>query len=106
LREIDKIVSPAEKSAMPQVTVRDALADSCREIRTRIEHHEWLLEHLEDGAGLLVSDSTLMKCGHGGCFRKLLLETVEVLENSKKAFKSKELETLRKKLTRALADDA
>jgi hypothetical protein len=86
------------------VTVRDALADSCKEIRERIEHHERLLEHLEDTSAPFVPDYTPMKCGHGGCLRKLLLETVEVLENSRKAFKSKELEALRKKLIRVLAE--
>jgi len=35
----------------------------------------------------------------------ILLEAIEVLENSRNTFKSKELEALRKKLIRVLAED-
>ncbi len=87
------------------MTVHDALGESIREIMVKIEQLEQLLNRLEEGGDVVV-----LKCGHEDCshsrlLRETLLEVVEVLENSRKAFKSKDLEMLRKKLIRVLADD-
>lgn len=86
------------------VTAREALDRSIREIRAKIEQHERLLEHLEHG------DRRVPECGGAGCaggrrLREALLEAVETIENTRKAFKSKELEVLRKKLIGVLAED-
>jgi preprotein translocase subunit YajC len=82
------------------MTAREALDMSIREIRAKIEQHEQLLGYLETG------DRQVAGCGlHGRHLKAVLLEAVEVLENSRKAFKSKELEALRKKLIGVLADD-
>jgi len=43
-------------------------------------------------------------CQHKRLFYRVLLETIEVLEETKKSFKSKKLEELRKKLTDLLKE--
>jgi len=46
----------------------------------------------------------LVDCPHKKLLRQVLVETIEVLEETKKAFKSKRLESLRKRLTVVLLD--
>ena len=50
--------------------------------------------------GLTVPSSS----GREGRLKEVLKETIEVLEQTRKAFKSKRLEVLRKKLTQVLID--
>jgi hypothetical protein len=89
------------------MTVRQALDMSIREIKVKIEQHEQLLDQMEGGSGVsLVPDCGLAGCSHSRRLKKILLEAVEALENSRRAFKSKELEVLRKKMIRMLADNA
>jgi hypothetical protein len=90
----------------PVMTAKEVLDQSIGEIRTKIEQHEQLLEHLCDGEDVRLPDCGLTGCTHGRRLKEVLLETVEVLEGTRKAFKSKELEGLRKKLIRVLAEDA
>ncbi len=45
-------------------------------------------------------------CQHKRLFYRVLLETIEVLEETKKSFKSKRLEELRKRLTDLLKETA
>jgi hypothetical protein len=45
-------------------------------------------------------------CQHKKLFYRVLLETIEVLEETKKSFKSKRLEELRKRLTDLLKEAA
>lgn len=45
-------------------------------------------------------------CQHKKLFHRVLLETIEVLEETKKSFKSKRLEELRKRLTEVLKETA
>ncbi|WP_156919663.1 hypothetical protein [Syntrophorhabdus aromaticivorans] len=87
-----------------EMTAREALDKSICEIRAKIEQHEQLLEYLETG-DRQIPDCSLAGCTHSRRLKTVLLEAVEVLENSRKAFKSKELEALRKKLIKVLADD-
>ncbi|OPY67625.1 MAG: hypothetical protein A4E57_02217 [Syntrophorhabdaceae bacterium PtaU1.Bin034] len=86
------------------MTAREALDESIREIRVKIEQHELLLTQLEEGSNASVLNCDGINCRHSRLLKDILLETVEVLENSRKAFKSKDLELLRKKLIRVLAD--
>ena len=48
--------------------------------------------------------SILEERGSDARLKEALKETIEVLEQTKKAFKSKRLEVLRKKLTQVLID--
>jgi len=50
-------------------------------------------------------DSILLDCPHKKRLRDVLTDTIEILEDTKKAFKSKRLEMLRKKLIRVLAEN-
>ncbi len=89
------------------MTVHDALGENIREIRVKIEQHEQLLQRLKEGGDI---DIVVLKhgyedCPHSRVLRETLLEAVEVLESSRKAFKSRELEMLRKKMIRVLADN-
>lgn len=86
------------------MNTRQQLEKSIQEIKTKIEQHERLLIGLKGGMNRENQDlnSTLYTDGRG--LKGILLEAIEALENSRKAFKSKELETLRKKLIKALAD--
>jgi hypothetical protein len=86
------------------MTARQLLDTSIKEIRTKIDQHEQLLEHIEDGTELRVQNCVQLNGRYGQRIREALVEAIEVLENSRKAFKSKELETLRKKLIKVLAD--
>ena len=52
----------------------------------------------------LILKRCVSTCPHKRKLKEVLLESIQVLEESKKAFKSKQLETLRKKLTRILAE--
>jgi glutamate racemase len=88
------------------MTAREALDRNIREIRMRIEQHEQLLEHLENGGNAQILDCSLLGCTHSRHLKEILLEAIDVLENSRKAFKSKELEALRKKMVGVLADNA
>jgi len=45
-------------------------------------------------------------CRHRHLLRHTLADAIEVLENTRKAFKSKQIEALRKKLTRVLIEKA
>jgi hypothetical protein len=47
---------------------------------------------------------SLVDCPHKRLLRQVLTEIIETLEETKKAFKSKQLEELRKKLIRVLAE--
>lgn len=49
---------------------------------------------------------SMADCPHKKLFHRVLLETIEVLEETKKSFKSKRLEELRKRLTEAVKETA
>lgn len=86
------------------MTVHEALTTGVEEIRAKIEELQGLLQFLEYGTEKTVPYCNVVACGHDRLLKTILLEVVEALESSRKAFKSKELEMLRKKLIRILAD--
>ncbi|OGP65455.1 MAG: hypothetical protein A2157_13025 [Deltaproteobacteria bacterium RBG_16_47_11] len=49
---------------------------------------------------------SMADCPHKKLFHRVLLETIEVLEETKRSFKSKRLEELRKRLTDLLKETA
>lgn len=87
------------------MTVREVLAASIKDIRMKIQEHERLLEHFNETGQPGMPEMHLMNYRIDQRLKKVILEAIEILENSRKAFKSKELETLRKKLIRVLAED-
>jgi hypothetical protein len=79
------------------------------EITSRVEHQrDVLLKHLEDSAtsGEKISYCPLVDCTPREKYRAALIEAVRVLEETRRSFKSKQLEELRKKLQAVLAEDA
>jgi hypothetical protein len=79
------------------------------EISSRvIQERDVLLKHLEDdpGNGEPISYCSLVDCAPRKKYRTVLSDAVRVLEETRRSFKSRQLEELRKKLQAVLADDA
>lgn len=74
--------------------------------RVDMQHHVLLsiLGQLKEGCP--VDLCPLMDCPYRRLLRQVLSETIEVLEETKKAFKSKRLEGLRKRLMHVLTETA
>lgn len=87
------------------MTVREVLAASIKDIRMKIQEHETLFEHFNENGQPGVLDLQLVNYRSDQRFKSVILEAIEILDNSRKTFKSKTLEALRKKLIRVLAED-
>lgn len=84
---------------------REALSKSIRDIQMRLKEHERLLECLQERDEEAVAACLSLDGRHSILMRETLVEVIEVLEDSRKAFKSPRLEALRKKLIRVLAEN-
>lgn len=84
-----------------------AIDRSAEELHQRVDMHRYLMTTILEQR---VGDGTLKRLSLPPCspvetrLREVLSETIEVLEQTRKAFKSKRLETLRKRLTQVLVD--
>ena len=87
--------------------LREALVQSIEDLEQRMERHRRLL-------GVAMSEGRVNQGIEGPLsgdrsqnsrLREVLIEAIEVLEGTRKAFKSKQLETLRKKMIRALVEE-
>ncbi len=85
-----------------------AVSLSVKELEQKIEMHHCLIASILDQN---VDERNLKKImdycpvrSREVCFKEAIEETIEVLEESRKAFKSKRLEALRKKLTQVLIE--
>jgi len=84
-----------------------AIDRSAEELHQRIDMHRYLMETILEQR---VGDGTLKRLSLSSYspvetrLKEALNETIEVLEQTRKAFKSKRLETLRKRLTQALIE--
>ena len=85
---------------------REVLVKSVEELRVKLKEHKELLEAVtrENSEGIVTQCE--MDCPHRQELAQTLLEAIEILEETKKAFKSKQLEMLRKKLIQVLANNA
>jgi len=90
------------------VTVQEALNQSAQELQQQLEEHRRLLVRAIEGdaGGIEIENCLLLACPHKRTLKGVLAETIGVLEETRKAFKSKRLEVLRKKLIRVLAENA
>jgi len=86
----------------------NALSKSVNELHQEIETHHLLVASI---LGQKVNERSLEKlqkrlvvCSREAKLRAAIHEAIEILDESRKAFKSKSLEALRKKLTRVLID--
>ncbi|MHC4479692.1 MAG: hypothetical protein ACYS1C_01785 [Planctomycetota bacterium] len=90
------------------MTGEDAIEKSVEKLKACLEQHRRLLRSLmqneEDDVALLRCPE--LACPHERMLRRTLLEAIEVLEQTRKSFKSRQLEQLRKQLMRVLAEEA
>ncbi len=75
----------------------EAIAASAAQLKESADAHNKLIA---EAFGIADSDDTTN--GAAGELRQALYETIEVLEETRRAFKSKRLEALRKKLMKVL----
>lgn len=75
------------------------------ELQARMERHRRLVFSVLEGRGEHESECLWDDCPHRRALMGLALETVRVLDETRKAFKSKQLEGLRKDLLRVLAEE-
>jgi hypothetical protein len=108
------------------MTVHEAVRKSAEELQSRVETHCRLLARATEGGDTKTEidacplvNSTHADSPHGDCphlsaaaqagrrrLRETLADVIAVLEETRKSFKSKCLEALRKKLVGVLAEDA
>jgi hypothetical protein len=95
------------------MTVHEAVRKSAEELQLRVETHCRLLaQEVEGGDSRAETDACpLVDSPHGDCphrrrLKEMLADVIAVLEETRKSFKSKRLEALRKKLVGVLAEDA
>ncbi len=88
------------------MTVYELLNKSFEDIQAMLEEHGCLLNCLKDGGDTPILSRCVSTCPYKHRLKEVLLETIQVLEESRKAFKSKRLEMLRKKLIEVLAETA
>ncbi len=86
------------------MTAFDLLTNNLKDIQVMIGNHAILLDRLKQGDDTPALHPCASSCPCKQKFRETLMETIQVLEASRKAFKSKQLEGLRKKLTGVLTE--
>ena len=86
----------------------NAVTKSVNELHQEIETHHLLVASVlgqkVDERRLEKLQKRLAGCSREAALKAAIHEAIETLDESRKAFKSKKLETLRKKLTRVLID--
>jgi hypothetical protein len=90
------------------MTTIDILQASARELQQRAEEHRRLITAaIEENDVRGVLDAChLSDCSHRQELKEILVEAISVLEDTRKAFKSRQIEALRKKMIRILAEEA
>ena len=88
------------------MTVYELLSKNFEDIQVMLEDHGCLLKCLKEGGDTPILNHCVSTCPHKHRLKEVLLETIQVLEESRKAFKSKQLEAFRKKLIKVLAETA
>ncbi|MFP4533155.1 MAG: hypothetical protein ACLFNS_10780 [Desulfobacterales bacterium] len=90
-------------------TLANVLNESVRELQHRLDAHSCLvaamLDDHVDGHNLAHHKNARLSCSREEKFRQAIKEAIEVLEQSRKSFKFKQLKQLRKKLTQVLIDN-
>lgn len=79
----------------------ETIAASAAQLKERIDHHHKLIAAAFGSEDL---DDTINDFADNSQLRQALYETIETLDETRKAFKSKRLETLRKKLMKVLME--
>ena len=91
------------------IELREYVIKVSEEIVLRVAHErDVVLAFLagEESEGGRIAFCPLVNCGPRQNYRAALQEAIRVLEETRRSFKSRQLEELRKKLQAALAEDA
>jgi hypothetical protein len=88
------------------MTAYELLARNLGELQALLKDRECILNQLKEGDEEPVLDRCVSGCPHKRKMKEALLEAIQVLDDSRKAFKSKQLEALRKRLIEVLAESA
>lgn len=88
------------------MTAYELLTKNIEDIQVMLKDHKCLLNYLTEGGDTPVLHQCVLACPHKLKLKETLLEAIKVLEESRKAFKSKQLEALRKKLIEVLVEMA
>jgi len=85
---------------------REILERSLADLRSQVDRHQQCLRMLaSDEPAPLPSGCIRCDCRHRRRLCQVLLEAVRVLEDTRKSFKSKQLEGLRKEFLRVLQEE-
>lgn len=90
------------------MTATEALRASAVDLQRRAEEHQRLMFAAIEGGEIknLPDTCSFIDCPHKQKLKDTLLEAIRVLEDTRKAFKSRQLEVLRNKLMGVLAEGA
>jgi hypothetical protein len=86
------------------MTEREALEQSLAELETQVRKHQQIVQSViektppENGC-------IWTECHHQQVLLNLLVETIQVIDETRKSFKSKQLELLRKRLLQVMTDE-
>jgi hypothetical protein len=88
--------------------INEAIEQSAGELQDCIDGHQRLLKALLDERAkkTKLEKCVFVDCPHKHKLKTTLIDTIQVLEETRKAFKSKRLEALRKKLIGILSAEA
>ena len=95
---------PGIRPGKHTVTQTDILRRSADELLQLVEKHRGLLCQLQAGDTVEAALCPLMDCPRRRRLKGAILHAIEVLEGTRRSFKSKQLETLRKDLMGVLAE--
>lgn len=88
------------------MTTYELLTKNIEDMQAMLDDHGSLLNYLKEGGDTPLLRRCVSTCPYKQKLKDTLLEAIQVLEESRKAFKSKKLEALRKKLIEVLAETA
>jgi hypothetical protein len=88
------------------MTDRDLVEHSLADLQAQVEKHQQLIETLFEGRPPEETVCFWNECPHYRTMVDLVVETVQVLDETRKAFKSRQLEELRKRLLGMLSSEA
>ncbi len=103
LPEVRHLLSARDKGQR-EMTAYEVLQKNLGELQAILMEHECILNHLKAGDQEPVLHRCVSGCPHKQRMKETLLEAIHVLEESRKAFKSKSLEALRMKLIQVLSE--
>jgi hypothetical protein len=97
------MVLDLDEEPAPDRALVEAIAQSADDLRRRIDHHQALVARL-GGEEAGVETCLDAERASRARVRSALADAIETLDGTRRAFKSRELEVLRKRLTRVLVE--